>query len=1050
MKKLVSVKTCLLGCVVLSLVAVVAAPAQAKEPAREFLQGLRERGYYDMAIEYLESMKTSRLAPVEMKEILLYELGATLIEASRAQRDLATREKQLDEARDALRRFIGMHPDHQLASAANNQLGNLLVERARIKVDVSKKPGEDKAALLSEATTLYEDAYKVFERAQVDLKEKLQKYRVVPETEKEKLAIRDQLREDYLHSLLLGAAIKEESADTAGKGSDQYNALLTEAAEKYENITKDYRRWVGGQYAVMYRGRCNLKMGKYKDALSFFEDILDQPDDEDAFRPLKTKTLLLALDCWENSDPPLYAVAVQKLEPWVAKVRPVEKETDEWLELRLGLARVQAELAQQLKAKDPRDAQAKRLTTDARKNAQVITRVKGVSSDLKKRATDLLAKIGVDVSDPTEGADPKTFAEAMQAGRSALDAMQTAGIVLKEVPKRIAKEKDEAVKAQLQKQLKDAGTAATTAAADAKRYYRMALGLVDRDTDVRDVNVVRYFLCFLHYSAKEYYDAGLVGEFVARRYPDSAGARPSAKIAMAAYLKLYTDSESEDKDFEKNHIVGIANYITQRWSDEPEAVDALNTLIPFMIQAGDLAMAEKYLNDIPEDSAKRGDAEIKTGQAMWSAYLKGMHEIRKWEAGDEPMPEGTDVQEKKATLDQLKGRAQTILAAGVARMQQAGGVTEPVVTAALSLAQIYVDTEQVTKAVALLEDKTIGPLTLVEAGHAATTRENFNAEVYKTALRAYISSLAGAADSDAVIKKATGVMDAMKAAIEQDKLIDMYVGLARDLEEQIKLASPEAKKPLSKGFETFLKRLRTGSTELSVLNWVAATFYSLGKGFDTGTQLPAEAKVYYQEAADTYEEILKKVKFDKPDMQTQIRLRLARTKLKLGKFVDARNFYVQILTEKNMTLDVQVEAALLYQEWAAFPGKEALYLKALAGAEPNPQTGKNIIWGWGRLFQITAKYPEYRNVFHEARYNLAVCRLNMSSAAKSTDEKTELLNKAKRAILQTQQLYGKGAEWEAWRPRYDELMKKVQRALREKAVGLPKDRAPEPEEVVTE
>jgi len=214
--------------------------------------------------------------------------------------------------------------------------------------------------------------------------------------------------------------------------------------------------------------------------------------------------------------------------------------------------------------------------------------------------------------------------------------------------------------------------------------------------------------------------------------------------------------------------------------------------------------------------------------------------------------------------------------------------------------------------------------------------------------------------------------------------------------------------------------------------------------------LPAEAKVYYQEAADTYEEILKKVKFDKPDMQTQIRLRLARTKLKLGKFVDARNFYVQILTEKNMTLDVQVEAALLYQEWAAFPGKEALYLKALAGAEPNPQTGKNIIWGWGRLFQITAKYPEYRNVFHEARYNLAVCRLNMSSAAKSTDEKTELLNKAKRAILQTQQLYGKGAEWEAWRPRYDELMKKVQRALREKAVGLPKDRAPEPEEVVTE
>ena len=58
--------------------------------------------------------------------------------------------------------------------------------------------------------------------------------------------------------------------------------------------------------------------------------------------------------------------------------------------------------------------------------------------------------------------------------------------------------------------------------------------------------------------------------------------------------------------------------------------------------------------------------------------------------------------------------------------------------------------------------------------------------------------------------------------------------------------------------------------------------------------------------------------------------------------------------------------------------------------------------------------------------------------------------KGKKAILQTQKLYGKGKEWLDWRPRYDVLMKDIQRALGETATGLPKDPAPEPKEVVTE
>ena len=1043
MKTSLSPIACWLVCATFYLASAAVPHAPAAEPAQKFLQGLRERGYYDTAVDYLERMKTSRLAPIELKEILLYELGTTLIEASRSQRDIAIRENQLDEARNALQRFVGQHPDHPLVASASSQLGNLMVERARIKVEQAKRTGADKAALLSEAKTVYEDAYKVFAKSQNDLKEKLAQMQAgISPNDKEAVELRDQLRADYLQAQLLAAAIREEAADTVPKGSKEYDAMLTDAANLYGEIYEKYRQRLAGLYARMYQGRCNLEMGKYKDALSYFGELLEQPDEPDAFRVMKTKTLTLAVECWFNSKPPLYAEAVKRLDPWIDDVRPNEAKTAEWLELRLALAKAQWAVAEEAKEKKASDPEAKRLEREARSHAQFVSRVTG---DWQEEARELLAAWGGPSIDEGDKPEPKTFAEAKQAGRDALQAAEIAKTVLRDFPPRIQKEKDESVKADLQKQLDEAQESLETSQADALRYFRLALKLADAQTDVRDVNIVRYFLCFLYYGNQDYYESAVAGEFVARRYPDSSGARPCAKIAMASYLKLYAESPAEEKPFETAQIIGIARYITEKWSDQPEAVEALNTLIPFMIQAGQLDAAEEYLNDIPKDSPKRGAAEIKTGQAMWSVYLQGMNDLRQREedASEEGgAPAAGDVAAKKQELEQLKDRAQNILEGGVSRMKASGKVDESTATAALSLSQIYVDTDQTDKAVELLEDPLVGPLALVQAKHPAAGREGFAAEAYKTALRAYISSLANASDSDAVIKKATDVMDAMKATIDQDQLVAIYVSLARDLEKQMQLATPDTKTALSKGFETFLKRLRSGATDFSVLNWVAETFSSLASGFDTGQQLTAESKKYYEEAAATYDVILEKATLDDPKLKTQVLLRQAATKQRLFKFTEARDIYVTVLKETPAMLNVQVDAAKLYQAWGAFPKSAAQYVKAMGGAEKDPATGKNIIWGWGRLFQVTARYPEYRDVFHEARYNLAVCRYEYGRTMESKEDREKELQKGKNAILQTQALYGTGPEWEKWRPEYDSLLKKIQKALNETAVGLPPDKVP--------
>lgn len=1029
------------------LIVFVSASVSGGEPARQFLQGLRERGYYDTAVDYLNMMKTSQLAPVDLRETLLYDLGSTLIEASRLQRDMALREKQLDEARDALNRFVGMHPEHPLIDSANSQLGNLLVERARIKVEQSKRPKADKSALLAAARQQYEDAYKVFARAQNDLKERLAKRQVIDPKDTRAIEARDQLRADYLQVLLLSAAVREETVETLAKSSQEYTAMLTEAAAQYGEVYDKYRTRLAGLYARMYQGRCQQKMGKLKEALSFYGELLDQPDTPEEFRTLKLRTLQLAAEAWLASEPPLVQEAVKFLQPWIEKARPTEERQAEWLELRLALAEAQWGVAQISKKAKATDPQVKRLETEARRHALFVSRQPG---DLQVKARELVAKFGgPDLAAEAEKKDPKTFTEAKDAGREVLDALQSANLILQTYPARIAGESDAQIKEGLQQQLDEAQQTVKTAVADALGYFQTALALADDKTSVDDLNIVRYFLCFLKFSAGEFYDAGLLGEFVARRYPNSSGARQSAKIAMAAYLKLYVENTADDKEFETRRLMGIANYIAEKWPDQPEAIDALNTLVPLMIKAGKLDEAEQYLNEIPPDSPKRGEAEIKTGQAMWSEYLQGMQQVRKWENGEEPQPENVDLTARKATLDQIKARAQKILEDGVTRMKAAGKVDESAATASLSLAQIYVDTEQANKAIAVLEDPQTGPLTLVNAGSPAAQRPGFAGETFKSALRAYISSLAGAQDAAATIDKATGVMAAMKEAIPPDQLIAIYVSLARDLEQQMKLATPDAKRALSMGFETFLKQIRGATSEFSVLNWVAETFSSIAAGFDPAVQgkpvLTAESKKYYEEALATYETILDKVQFEDPRLKTQILLRQANAYRHLYQFSKARDIYRDVLKESNTMLNIQVEAAKLYQEWAALAkddDKTALYLRAMAGSEKDPQTGRNILWGWGRLFQIAAKYPNFRDVFHEARYNLALCRFNMSRVQKSPSDAQDQLGRAKDVILQTQQLFGSGPEWEAWKPRYDSLMKEIQKALGDKPMGLPDVKLP--------
>ncbi len=1029
----------LLALLVPSLVLWASSSASAVEPAREFLAALRQRKYFDEALEYLDRIEKNPAAPIELKETLLYEKGVTLVEASREQRDPGLREQALNDAQKLLSQFVGQRPDHEKANAARSQLGNLIVERARVKVEEAKKV-DDKTALQAEAVKLYEEAFQVFKSLQESVKTQLERIpKVLDRRDKQQAKMAEQrlqLRADYLQTLLLAAAIREEVADAVPSDDPRRDKFLTEAADQYADIYTKYRSLLAGLYARMYQGRCNQKMGKFRDALGYFSELLDQPDEPEAFRNLKTRTMKLAMECWLDTSQKKYVEAIKRGEAWVKKARPTEDREPDWLYLRYMLAK-----AYKMQAEEAGDgagsADAKRSRSEARQLAQFVAKF---TSDYQKDAQQLVAELGG--PDRTgEKLVPKTFAEAKNAGKEALDSIQPATLVVNRVPARIAAEKDPAAKAALQEQLDAAKETLATAQDDAMDYFRTALTLADSETPSDEIAVVRYFLCYLYYTKQQYYDAGVLGEFIAQRYPSTAGARPCAQIALASYLSLYDENQTEDKDFEVRRIVSIAEYTVNKWPDQPEAADALNALIRFSIDAGELDRAEMFLAKMPKSSPKLGEAQLKVGQAIWRECLEKARTIQAAEEGEDPG--AADIAALKDALKSLQAKARDVLSTGFDATKGSGSVNGTLLLAGLSLAQAYVEAqtaEDAAEAIAVLEHEQAGPLTLVRAGHPGAQNEGYIQETLKTALRAYILALGSTGDADAVIAKSKQVMSELKAATGDTpegkaRLVNVYVGLASDLDARLADASDEAKDSLSKGFEAFLQQLSSSATELNVVNWVAETYERLGEGFDTKDQLTSTANRYYEEAAKAFGKIVD-LPGVTPQLKTQVQIRQAQIKVRQRQFDKALEVYEALLTESPVMLNVQVDAAKAYQLWAGMPNSEKLYERALLGARPDPATKKNVIWGWRKIGDTTSRYPKFKEVFHEARYNQAICRLEFASS-KQGAEQAKWLKLAETEIMLLYRLYP-DLGGEAWKAKYDAVLKRIQTAKGDQPLGLKK------------
>jgi hypothetical protein len=976
--------------VLVAWAALISGSARAGEPYLEFVEKLRDRQYFDTALDYLEWVQAQKDVPADIKAVLPYEKAQTLMQWAKAQRNPEKANASLDRAKSFLQEFLKANPDHEFSGQANTELAQVLVQKGKVLVLQSRSPSNQgkKAEFQKQARDYFAEARKVFQAALTRHEAAWKKFPVYIDKAKdpEQFEQRGKAELAYLQSQLNLALVTYEEAQSYDAGSADNKKGLTEAAKEFEEIHTKYRSQIVGLYARMYQGKCFEEQDDLQKAFGIYNELLEHNSESDSLKKLQDQVTQYRLICLNHPKRSDYQLVIQEAEAWL-KANPGKVRSRVGVGIRWELARAYESLAKsESTPKEQRNGLLQRALSTAREVNRIPGEYRDVSQVLIQRVMVALNR---------EPGDPKDFETAFSLAHDAIDK-------IKELKDAVdgGKNKDEMAKAKQDLQHHLTETA---------RILNLALSLVKPDTDKKDINRARYWLSYTDYLLGRSYDAAVIGEFIARRYykVEEAGSLPldAAYLAMAAYVQAYNFPANKQKDVDIQRMIGICNFITTTWPQSDKAVDARMMLGRMYSQINEPAEAANWFTQIPLTSPQYLDAQLAAGQAYWAAYLKA-GEVSE---NERPAPE---------KIAEFQKKAQEMLKNGIAESEKKMADTEPLsqklALAKLSLAQMENSSGHYAEAVQLLET---GKHPILQA-EIVKGNESVASESYRQLLRAYI----GVQNLEAA-KKAMNELEKIESAAGRD-VTPLYVALGKQFKEELdrlEKTNKQQHQVVLKSFETFLQNMlaRPDGQNFNSLAWVGETYFALGEGTDVKEQSAA----YYAQAAKAFQDILERTKndaqFATPQQVASIKFRLVNCKRQAGEYEAALALIKDILKTRANALDVQMEAARTYEDWAAAGQTDSVKLwnTAIQGVQSD-KAGSVQIWGWGTIAQRLAGQIEagstnkdYQEKHLEARYHVAYCRHRAALTQSKTQKKLDLLQTAEQDILYTIALQDLDDEW---------------------------------------
>lgn len=986
----------------------LARPLTAADRAGEFLQGLRARGWHDVVLDYLASADGDPLAGPEFLDRLDYERAVTLTAIAKASIRESERIDLSSQAIALFQSYASSHRDEPSYFEALSQAGSLLSELALSKLAKANRlpagAGGERALLRTEARAGLDSAIKAIEQLLDACDKKLASLPqgAMARQDPDAPITRQQLTVKRAENRFLRANLLFEKANTYDNPSSQFGEALETASEAFSQLHKDYSDKLVGFYGRLYEGRCYQISGKLDAALECYADLIDQPISNADFRRLVARAYRRRAECHMQAKN--LEDAIRECRDWINDARGAELKQPEWLAVAYRLAE-----AYQQKAALVAPNEAARYRSEARQLLREVSREPG---EFQVAARTTLASGNGDSNTPS---NVKGFDEAFTAGKGALERMNSSKLAA-----RLATENNPDSVADLKQQ-------ADHHQSEAMRLFQAALSLTDDDSNPDNVLAVRYYLCWIYWEDELLHEAAVMGQFLASRYPESSYAVGAAKVALAAYEKLYHEAKQagEDGSYEAAQLSSLAESVATLWPESSEAGIAVNLLIQIALGDDRLEDAERLLQRLPESS--RAPAQLNLGSSLWTRYLRL--------SAKNPGEIGADTA-------QLKERAEQLLSSGYDALSKAASPSAQVATGVLYYVQLLLAQGKFDRAVEVLENRSVGPLSVVDKG---SVRAAFAHEAYKAALRAYISIEPPKRD------EAQAMMTALEEAIgtngDSQQLTRIYLSLGLQLQRQISDLSNNGKteqaQSVAAAFEDLLQRItrQGGARDWKVRNWIAQTNLQLGEGLRGKA-----AGRYLEQAEQTYREILADADRDSNYAPNEIAVLVVRKRLgdclrAQQKFAEAFEQYAGILRENPSMLEMQRTAALMLQQWGQDKQLRKKLEEAIRGALPK-ENKKNLVWGWLQLAKMAnlakqraaaasadsqpdeQKIQRYHNLYFEARYHVAKTRLLAAQIATGT-ERIKQLNSARRNVESMKRLYP-NLGGPQWKQAFDELLKQIE------------------------
>ena len=892
-------------------------PGDDPRTSAAFLQGLRDRGYYDLAAEYLETLKAQPDAPEELITSFDYEVGRLLLDEATQTGDLVRRRDLLDQARTRLDAFTKANSKHPKAPDANIELARLLVERghmAMVQADEVDDPKE-RENKITEARTTFDKAREAYSAAETFLIAAFDKFpKFLPNTDA-RYPEREKTHASLMQSQLQKAVVDYEKGQTYPLESPQRVALMSEASSEFETIYQKYRSQFAGISARMWQGKCYEERGELGKAMGIYNELLAHADP--ALAALQRYVGFFRIIVYGKRKE--FALAADEAEKWL-------KYNNDKLVLRSseGLG-VQLELAKNLLAQLPEDPAERAKAKGIRRITDILTNVVRYPSRYKSEALALLRQY-----------KPKTAANLAEIGKLDYESAMT--------------QAEESI--------------STQDWPSAEALLKQAIRRAEMLKDIEKTNYARYHLAFVNYSDKRFYEAAVLAEHLAKRYPKASLAPKAAEIAMASYARTYNPSSGREDDADLNMLIGTAKYIAEAFVETEQGDKAQLILGQIHQGRGEYDKAIPFYNSVRLKSPLWPESQTRLGAVHWrkSQVLK---------------------REGKATESAAEvAKAIEVLNTALQARRDAGTLdNDPdLVNNVCDLADIDLASDNPKYAINRLE-----PLL---KNNPPSSAPSFN-RLISTLLRSRIAAnqVEEAMSDMRTLEKAGGGENATQLYYALGKLLEKEMDALKKKGDQARL------KKIQDAYQTFLVNLlkSTSDQTFDSLLWAGESLLSLGK--------PAEAKPVFENLIKTYGADPKFLGMpEAPSKLMRARLRLSASYRGMRDFAQAETLIEALVKENPKAIEPLMERGMLIEdkafakkaEWPAASAEWKKIALRFGNAKTKPQAYYEA-WYHAALAMNYAQKPR------EAKQMLAsVMRLSSGLGGPEMKQKyKELIDKIK-------------------------------------------------------